>query len=38
MIPDRTSLQALKNLITEADLVLSTTIDLPENRTRESMN
>ena len=41
MPSDRSSLQALKNLITEADLVLSTTIDLPENRTpriRELLN
>ncbi len=29
----RKELQALKNLISEADLILSTTVPLPENRT-----
>ena len=33
MPSDRASVQALKNLITETDLILSTTIPLPENRT-----
>ena len=33
MASNRTELQALKNLISEVDLVLSTTIPLPENRT-----
>ena len=33
MPSDRSSLQALKTILTEADLVLSTTIDIPENRT-----
>jgi hypothetical protein len=30
---DRSSIQALKNLISETDLLLSTTDPLPENRT-----
>jgi len=30
---DRSSLQALKNMITEVDLILETTPPLPENRT-----
>ena len=30
---DRSSLQALKNLIADADLILETTPPLPENRT-----
>src|SRR5690349_11337682 len=33
MASDRQSLQALKNLISEADLILETTPPLPENRT-----
>jgi len=33
MPSDRNSLQALKNLISEADLILETTPDLPQNRT-----
>jgi len=33
MPTDRSSLQALKNLISEADLILETTPPLPENRT-----
>jgi|SRR5450432_2278049 len=33
MPSDRASLQALKNLISETDLLLSTTVTLPENRT-----
>ncbi len=33
MPSNRTELKALKNLISEADLILSTTIPLPENRT-----
>jgi len=33
MAIDRSSLQALKNLIAEADLILETTPPLPENRT-----
>jgi hypothetical protein len=33
MPSDRASLQALKNLLTETDLVISTTAPLPENRT-----
>ena len=40
MASDRSSLQALKNLIAEADLILETTPPLPENRTgaaRESL-
>ena len=40
MASDRSSLQALKNLITEADLILETTPSLPQNRTtaaRESL-
>ena len=32
MASDRSSLQALKNLISEADLILETTPPLPENR------
>jgi hypothetical protein len=30
---NRHELQALKNLVSEADLILSTTVPLPENRT-----
>lgn len=30
---NRTSVEALKNLISETDLILSTTVPLPENRT-----
>jgi hypothetical protein len=33
MPSDRASLQALKNLLTETDLLISTTGPLPENRT-----
>jgi hypothetical protein len=33
MAIDRSSLEALKNLIAEADLILETTPSLPENRT-----
>ena len=33
MPSDRASLQALKNLLTETDLLISTTEPLPENRT-----
>jgi hypothetical protein len=33
MPSDRTELTALKNLISEVDLILSTTVPLPENRT-----
>lgn len=33
MPTDRASIQALKNLIAETDLILSTTVPLPENRT-----
>src|SRR5437868_806001 len=33
MPSDRNSIQALKNLISETDLILSTTDPLPENRT-----
>jgi hypothetical protein len=33
MAIDRSSLEALKNLIAEADLILETTPPLPENRT-----
>ncbi len=33
MASDRQSLQALKNLISEADLILETTPPLPQNRT-----
>ena len=33
MPSNRTELKALKNLITDADLILSTTDPLPENRT-----
>ncbi|MGD0619984.1 MAG: hypothetical protein ABSB67_20260 [Bryobacteraceae bacterium] len=33
MATDRASIQALKNLIAETDLILSTTVPLPENRT-----
>src|ERR1017187_290760 len=33
MPSDRASLQALKNLLTETDLLISTTESLPENRT-----
>lgn len=31
--PDPTEPQALKNILSEVDLILSTTIPLPENRT-----
>jgi hypothetical protein len=40
MASDRSSLQALKNLISEADLILETSPSLPQNRTaaaRESL-
>jgi hypothetical protein len=30
---DRSSLQALKNIIEQVDLLISTTVPLPENRT-----
>jgi len=33
MASNRTELKALKNLISEADLIISTTDPLPENRT-----
>jgi hypothetical protein len=33
MATDRSSLQALKNLIADTDLILETTRDLPQNRT-----
>lgn len=33
MPSDRSSLQALKNIISEAELLISTTTPLPENRT-----
>ena len=33
MPSDRSSLQALKNLISDTDLILETTPDLPQNRT-----
>lgn len=33
MATNRTELKALRNLITQADLIISTTIPLPENRT-----
>jgi hypothetical protein len=33
MQPDRDSLQALKNMIEQIDLLISTTAPLPENRT-----
>ena len=33
MAADRSSLQALRNLIAEADLILETTPPLPQNRT-----
>jgi hypothetical protein len=33
MATDRSSLQALKNLIADTDLILETTPDLPQNRT-----
>ena len=33
---DRDSLGALKNIIEEVDLILETTPDLPQNRTRRS--
>ena len=33
MASDRKSIQALRNLIAEADLILETTPPLPENRT-----
>ncbi|MEX2263537.1 MAG: hypothetical protein WD696_16385 [Bryobacteraceae bacterium] len=36
MPSNRTELQALKNLISEVDLILSTTTPLPENRTARS--
>ena len=36
MASDRSSLQALKNLISETDLILETTPDLPQNRTGRS--
>jgi hypothetical protein len=36
MPSDRASLQALKNIITEVDLILETTPDLPQNRTGRS--
>src|SRR5712691_10158900 len=36
MVGNRTELKALKNLIADADLILSTTIPLPENRTPEN--
>src|SRR5438128_12447748 len=33
MPSDRSSLKALKNLLTDTDLILETTLDLPQNRT-----
>ena len=36
MPSDRASLQALKNIIAEVDLILETTPDLPQNRTGRS--
>ena len=36
MPSDRSSLQALKRLISEVDLILATTVPLPENRTARS--
>jgi len=36
MPSDRASLKALKNLISEVDLILETTTDLPQNRTGRS--
>src|SRR5258708_1401903 len=36
MASDRKSLQALRNLISEADLILETTPPLPQNRTAAS--
>lgn len=35
-MPDRSSLEALKNIISEVDLILETTPDLPQNRTGRS--
>ena len=37
MPSDRASLQSLKNLLTETDLLISTTEPLPENRTPRSL-
>ena len=37
MPSDRASLQALKNLLTETDLLISTTEPLPDNRTPRSL-
>src|ERR1035437_3262162 len=37
MPSDRASLQALKNLLTETDLLISTTEPLPENRTPRTL-
>lgn len=36
MASDRASVQALKNIISEVDLILETTPDLPQNRTGRS--
>jgi putative intracellular protease/amidase len=36
MPTDKSSLKALKNLISEVDLILETTPDLPQNRTGRS--
>ena len=36
MPTDHSSLQALKNIISEVDLILETTPDLPQNRTGRS--
>jgi len=36
MASDRTSLQALKNIVSEVDLILETTPQLPQNRTCRS--
>ncbi|MGA2722431.1 MAG: hypothetical protein ABSG79_08435 [Bryobacteraceae bacterium] len=36
MPTDKSSLRALKNLISEVDLILETTPDLPQNRTGRS--
>lgn len=33
MSPDRASIEALKNMIAEVELLISTTTPLPENRT-----
>jgi hypothetical protein len=35
-MPDRSSLEALKNMIEQVELLISTTTPLPENRTPRS--